>query len=46
MAALGAPYYVQNLAVGALLILVVLIQLMVSRRRRRQARTQLLVRIA
>ncbi len=27
MAALGAPYYVQNLAVGALLILVVLVQL-------------------
>jgi len=46
MAALGAPYYVQNLAVGALLILVVLVQLMASQRRRRQARTQLSVRIA
>ena len=46
MAALGAPYYVQNLAVGALLILVVVIQLMLMRLRRRQARTQLSVRIA
>ena len=46
MAALGAPYYVQNLAVGALLILVVVVQLMLTRRRRRQARTQLSVRIA
>jgi ribose transport system permease protein len=46
MAALGAPYYVQNLAVGALLILVVVIQLVVTRQRRRQARTQLSVRIA
>ena len=46
MAALGAPYYVQNLAVGALLILVVVVQLMLMRLRKRQARTQLLVRIA
>jgi ribose transport system permease protein len=46
MAALGAPYYVQNLAVGALLILVVVVQLMLTRLRRRQARTQLSVRIA
>jgi len=46
MAAVGAPYYVQNLAVGALLILVVVIQLTVTRLRRRQARTQLSVRIA
>jgi ribose transport system permease protein len=46
MAAVGAPYYVQNLAVGALLILVVVIQLAVTRLRRRQARTQLSVRIA
>jgi ribose transport system permease protein len=46
MAALGVPYYVQNLAVGALLILVVVVQLMLTRLRRRQARTQLSVRIA
>lgn len=46
MAALGAPYYVQNLAVGALLILVVVVQLTLTRLRRRQARTQLSVRIA
>jgi ribose transport system permease protein len=46
MAALGAPYYVQNLAVGALLILVVVVQLMLTRLRRRRARTQLSVRIA
>ena len=46
MAALGAPYYVQNLAVGALLILVVVVQLILTRLRRRQARTQLSVRIA
>jgi ribose/xylose/arabinose/galactoside ABC-type transport system permease subunit len=46
MAALGAPYYVQNLAVGALLILVVIVQLTLTRLRRRQARTQLSVRIA
>jgi ribose transport system permease protein len=46
MAALGAPYYVQNLAVGALLILVVVVQLALTRLRRRQARTQLSVRIA
>jgi ribose/xylose/arabinose/galactoside ABC-type transport system permease subunit len=46
MAALGAPYYVQNLAVGALLILVVVVQLIVSRLRRRRARTQLSIRIA
>jgi ribose transport system permease protein len=46
MAALCAPYYVQNLAVGALLILVVVVQLMLTRLRRRQARTQLSVRIA
>jgi ribose/xylose/arabinose/galactoside ABC-type transport system permease subunit len=46
MAALGAPYYVQNLAVGALLILVVVVQLMLTRLRRRQARARLLVRIA
>lgn len=46
MAALGAPYYVQNLAVGALLILVVVVQLMLMRLRKRQARTQLSVRIA
>ena len=46
MAALGAPYYVQNLAVGALLILVVVVQLILMRLRRRQARTQLSVRIA
>lgn len=46
MAALGAPYYVQNLAVGALLILVVIVQLMLTRLRRHQARTQLSVRIA
>jgi ribose transport system permease protein len=46
MAALGAPYYVQNLSVGALLILVVVVQLMLTRLRRRQARMQLSVRIA
>ena len=46
MAALGAPYYVQNLAVGALLILVVVVQLTLTRLRRRRARTQLSVRIA
>jgi ribose/xylose/arabinose/galactoside ABC-type transport system permease subunit len=46
MAALGAPYYVQNLAVGALLILVVVVQLILTRLRRRQARAQLSVRIA
>jgi ribose transport system permease protein len=46
MAALGAPYYVQNLSVGALLILVVLVQLLATRRRRQQARAQLSVKIA
>jgi ribose transport system permease protein len=46
MAALGAPYYVQNLVVGALLILVVVVQLILTRLRRRQTRTQLSVRIA
>jgi ribose transport system permease protein len=46
MAAIGAPYYVQNLAVGALLILVVVVQLMLTRLRRRRARTQLSVGIA
>ena len=46
MAGLGGSYYVQNLAVGALFILVVVVQLMLTRLRRRRARTQLSVQIA
>ena len=46
MAALGAPYYVQNLAVGALSILVVVVQLTLTRLQGARRGTQLSVRIA
>jgi ribose transport system permease protein len=42
VASLGAPYYVQNLAAGALLIFVVVVQLLASRYRRRRASAPLL----
>ncbi len=41
VASMGAPYYVQNLAAGALLILVVVVQLFAMRYRRRSARMRL-----
>jgi ribose transport system permease protein len=44
VASLGAPYYVQNLAVGALLIFVVIVQLLAMQYRRRGDRMRLAVR--
>lgn len=38
---MGAPYYVQNLAAGALLIFVVVVQLLATRYRRRGVRMRL-----
>jgi ribose transport system permease protein len=43
VASLGAPYYVQNLAAGVLLIFVVVTQLLASRYRRRGARMRMAV---
>ena len=44
VASMGAPYYVQNLAAGALLIFVVVVQLFATRYRRRGARLRLSAR--
>jgi ribose transport system permease protein len=44
VASMGAPYYVQNLAAGVLLIFVVVVQLFAMRYRRREARLQLSAR--
>jgi ribose/xylose/arabinose/galactoside ABC-type transport system permease subunit len=44
VASLGAPYYVQNLAAGALLIFVVIVQLLATRYRRQAARARLALR--
>ena len=44
VASLGAPYYVQNLAAGGLLIFIVVVQLLASRQRRRGARLRLALR--
>jgi ribose transport system permease protein len=44
VASLGAPYYVQNLAAGALLIFVVAVQLLATQYRRRGDRMRLAVR--
>ena len=44
VASMGAPYYVQNLAAGALLIFVVVVQLLATRYRRRSARMRLSAR--
>jgi ribose transport system permease protein len=45
VASLGAPYYVQNLAAGALLIFVVVVQLLASKYRRRNVRMRLAARL-
>ena len=44
VASLGAPYWLQNLAIGALLIFVVVVQLFATRYRRRGARLRLSAR--
>jgi ribose transport system permease protein len=46
VASLGAPYYVQNLATGGLLVFVVVVQLFAARFRRRGARTRLAAQAA
>jgi ribose transport system permease protein len=45
VASMGAPYYVQNLAAGGLLIFVVVVQLFAARHRRRGARLRLGARV-
>jgi ribose transport system permease protein len=44
VASMGAPYYVQNLAAGALLIFAVIVQLAASHQRRRGARMRMAMR--